>query len=121
EHGILLFQWLFGNTLREILTSSRPDVDSVLLVGRALASLQGQPGTDLPLFTREEEIRRTIALADWLSFVCPALAPRVSGVSRKLSATLVAFPAGVCACHGDFYADQVILLAEGSLGVLVFD
>src|SRR6266700_423993 len=29
EHGILLFRWLFGKTLREILTSSTPDVDSV--------------------------------------------------------------------------------------------
>ena len=121
EHGILLFEWLPGNTLREVLTSSRPEVDSVLSVGRALACLQRQPGTELPLFTREEEIRRTVALADWLSFVCPELAPRVSGVSRKLSATLAAFPAGDCPCHGDFYADQVILLPEGSVGVLDLD
>ncbi len=121
EHGILLFQWLPGSTLREVLTSSRPDVDSVLLVGRALASLQGQPGTALPLFTREEEMRRTIALADWLSFVCPELAPRVSGVSRKLSAAFAALPAGDSPCHGDFYADQVILLPEGSVGVLDLD
>jgi len=121
EHGILLFQWLPGNTLREVLTSNRPDVDSVLLVGRALACLQGQLGTALPLFTREEEIRRTIALADWLSFVCPELAPRVTGVSRKLSAAFAALPAGDCPCHGDFYADQVILLPEGSVGVLDLD
>ncbi len=121
ENGVLLFQWLPGNTLREVLTSSRPEVDSVLSVGRALACLQRQPGTELPLFTREEEIRRTVALADWLSFVCPELAPRVSGVSRKLSATLAAFPAGDCPCHGDFYADQVILLPEGSVGVLDLD
>src|SRR2546430_10293564 len=53
EHGILLFEWLPGNTLREVLTSSRPDLDSVLLVGRALARLQGEPGTELPSFTCE--------------------------------------------------------------------
>ncbi len=120
RHCILAFEWLPGQLLSEALSDPDLKFERLATVGAALACLHNQIFTGLVPLAREAEASSLLALAEWLSFVCPHLARRANSLSRKLVTRLMQKLPVKRPTHGDFYAKQ-ILLADDTVAILDLD
>jgi Ser/Thr protein kinase RdoA (MazF antagonist) len=117
--GVLAFAWQEGILLRAALLNPSFDINGMKNVGATLAALHAQK-LELPLRLREKETRRVEELVAYLSWLQPALKPRLEKIHSYISTTLTDAPEHRVTLHGDFYSKQ-ILLCDKDITFLDFD
>lgn len=120
RHRILVFEWLPGENLGEVIQRPEPSLQPVRLTGAALAELHARRVDGLPPITRERETARLLAAGEMLGVLCPHLARRAGGIARKLAARLAEEPQLYLPIHGDFKAQQVLVDGD-TVTVVDFD
>ena len=120
DHHLLLYEWLSGRPLNELI--SEPDLDprALAAVGAALAEWHRQRGAPLACRSHEVEATALAAAVRGVAAVCVHLQQRAHALAERLAALLARHPPGYCPIHGDFYADQV-LLAGDEVAILDLD
>lgn len=113
RYHALVFEWMAGRALDEVIAAPDFDVERARLVGAALAALHSQRPRGLSLQSREAEVRSLLAAAAAVTAVCPHLTRPTRDLVLQLAADLRATPLAPRAIHGDFSADQVLLTGEG--------
>lgn len=116
----LVFQWLPGRLLSEVLTDPQPLSEQVSHVGAALAALHAQHPEGLPSLARKEEAASLVSLADWLGVICPDVSQHVQTLAQRLAMSLLRESPVSMPIHGDFYAKQV-LLSDDRVAILDID
>jgi aminoglycoside phosphotransferase (APT) family kinase protein len=110
----LVLEWLPGRSLSEAVRDPRFEPEAVRAVGAALAALHAQMlPRRLRSPTHEKETANLLAAAGAVAAVCPHLAERGPDLARRMAARLQEIPCDARAIHGDFAADQVLLMDEG--------
>lgn len=119
---VLVFNWLKGHLLSEIITADNNDlaIKMVRHTGNALAELHSQRVTGLTCRSRDSEMSVLFAVSDKLEFLCPSLAEQSKNIARDLAGWISAQPIIKKPIHGDFYAKQV-LVDNGQINVVDFD
>lgn len=105
----LLFEWLPGVGLGSLLAVREASRDVLESVGAALATLHLQHCSKLlatPTLGGGEEL---LAAAGAIGDVRPQLGERAVRLAQRLAAQLEAAAGPPRVCHGDFYADQVLV------------
>jgi Ser/Thr protein kinase RdoA (MazF antagonist) len=106
---IVALEHLPGQLLFDRLLDSSVDGEILSNVAAALAELHAQGSDRLEPRKRESEVAHALAVADFVSFLCPRLAPRVHRVADDLCRRFVREPFELSAIHGDFSPRQVLL------------
>ena len=121
--GVLAVDWLPGRPLDRVLVD-QPTPPRLQSVGAALAAVHSCVCDDDRRLGAEqqttERLRAVEAVVAELTTVLPACRPRAAGVLRSLQATRP-LDTDVRPVHGDFSADQVIIAADGSVGLADWD
>jgi aminoglycoside phosphotransferase (APT) family kinase protein len=120
EHRLLVYEWLPGRPLNELIAEPDLDPRAIAAVGAALAEWHRQTGAPLACRSHEVEATALAAAVRGVAAVCPHLQPRARALAERLAALLARPPARYCPIHGDFYADQV-LLAGDEVAILDLD
>lgn len=120
RHGLLLYGWLEGRGLGELLAEPGPPVAAVAATGAALAVLHRQEVVGLPCLSRAAEVDAVTTIAADVARVCPAVAEQIQSLAAGAARALALAPAPDRPVHGDFYAKQV-LLVEGAAALLDLD
>jgi len=112
DHHLLLYEWLPGSPLNELI--SEPDLDprALAAVGAALAEWHRQRGAPLACRSHEVEATALTAAVRGVAAVCVHLQQRAHALAERLAALLARHPPCFCPIHGDFYADQVLLAGD---------
>ncbi len=113
RHALLLFEWLSGRLLSEVISNPEMKLEDVRAVGAALAELHAQSGDRLAQLTREAEAVALVEVASGLGVLCPPLANRAHDLAQRLAAQLASAPHLNRPIHGDFYAKQALLGDDG--------
>src|SRR2546428_8035373 len=110
--SVLLYEWLPGSPLNELI--SEPDLDprALAAVGAALAEWHRQRGAPLACRSHEVEATALTAAVRGVAAVCVHLQQRAHALAERLAALLARHPPCYCPIHGDFYADQVLLAGD---------
>jgi len=119
RHGVLAFEWLPGQNLRDVLAGGDP-APAVRLVGRALAELHGQSSPSVVARVPSERARELRELADTLAVLCPGLAARVATLAERVAARLAQEGAAGTCIHGDLY-DKQVLIDRDRVGIIDLD
>lgn len=120
KHQVLAYEWLHGALLSDRLTYGGCSADDFRRVGVALAELHGQAAETLPRIGQDLECARLTEVAAAIGLLHPGLAARVDVLAGRLGRSLGGLEPVMSPIHGDFYAKQVLLRADG-VGVLDFD
>ncbi|MFQ5528990.1 MAG: phosphotransferase family protein, partial [Gemmatimonadota bacterium] len=120
KHQVLAYEWLHGALLSDRLTDGGCSADDFRRVGVALAELHGQAAETLPRIGQDLECARLTEVAAAIGLLHPGLAARVDVLAGRLGRSLGGLEPVMSPIHGDFYAKQVLLRADG-VGVLDFD
>jgi aminoglycoside phosphotransferase (APT) family kinase protein len=120
RHRVLVYGWLDGTLLSDLMVQRPPARSATASVGAALAELHAQEPIGLSTLERREEVEVLVAAAEAVGVVCPRLAARAAVLASRLAEHLCSEPIPGRPIHGDFYARQV-LLAEPAVAVLDFD
>jgi aminoglycoside phosphotransferase (APT) family kinase protein len=105
EHRLLVYEWLPGRPLNELIAEPDLDPRAIAAVGAALAEWHRQTGAPLACRSHEVEATALAAAVRGVAAVCPHLQPRARALAERLAALLARPPARYCPIHGDFYAD----------------
>lgn len=119
----LCFEWLDGRLLQEILGNSLEESKfNPLLrqVGAALALLHQPQATHLPVLSRSQEIEQLHNTAKLLAWIFPPITDLVNAIAHQGSEVLATLPLHPVPIHGDFYAEQVVIMAD-HIGILDLD
>jgi thiamine kinase-like enzyme len=119
----LCFEWLDGRLLQEILDNALEENELNHLfhqVGAALTLLHQTQANHLPVLGRSQEIEQLQNTAKLLSQIHPAIADLVNEIAHRGSKVLGTLPLHPAPIHGDFYAEQVVILAD-RIGILDLD
>lgn len=119
--GALAVEYLDGRPLDALL--AREDVSGQQLqdVGRALAQLHGRRSADLPTRDMDDAIAAARAAAGQVAVLLPELGADAERLAEELSRRLARLAVDRSVVHGDFSADQVVIAADGALGLLDLD
>ncbi len=109
SHNILVFDWLEGQLLREVLQQPGLDLEPVRTVGAAIAELHAQDPGRLTRLTRDQEVAVLHTAAAEIGFLRPHLARRAGDLAQELAARIKSEPELARPIHGDFKSDQVII------------
>ena len=112
SNNIIVFEWLSGYLLSEVIAERNLELSLIKNIGVALAEFHTQHPNKLKSMSRETEAQNLLLLANWLSLVCPPLSKQINFLAQKLVGDLVSLPALNYPIHGDFYADQVIITGD---------
>lgn len=123
----LCFEWLPGRLLQEVIDEAQGNSTSEVLlnqllprVGEALALLHQQQASQLLSFSRTLEIEQLLNTAQLLSQLFPAIADIANTITARGRACLAQLPLYSVPIHGDFYAEQVVIMAE-QIGIVDLD
>lgn len=116
----LVFEWLTGQCLSELLPEPQAGPAVVTLVGEALAELHSQRPKQLRWQMPEHETESLLAVANYLGIICPQWARSIQSLAQQLALYVLRQRHRVCPIHGDFYADQVLVQAE-TIAILDLD
>jgi hypothetical protein len=119
----LCFEWLDGRLLQEILDNSLEENQLNRLlhqVGAALALLHQPQANYLPVLSRSQEIDQLHNTAKLLSWIFPPIADLVHEIAHQGSKVLGTLPLHPVPIHGDFYAEQVVIMTD-RIGILDLD
>ncbi len=127
RYAVLALEHLPGQTLDALISAGTATPATLRATGLALARVHAQPlgeqvdSWPIPAKRPEPAVSaaayETAALVSRLS---PRLAGRVASILKVLAATAPAGNERVF-CHGDFSADQVVVDAQGSPGLIDWD
>ncbi len=120
SHNILVFEWLEGRLLREVLQQPGLELEPVRTVGAAIAELHAQDPGRLTRLTRDQEATALLAVAAGVGFVSTRFTRRADDVARKLVSRIKSEPQLDYPTHGDFYAKQV-LVSKDTAVILDYD
>lgn len=112
ERQILAFEWLSGRSLAAAISDPALGVETMATVGAALAELHSQTSAHLTILNTEAEATRLLATAVGLGRLSPGLASPAETLAQRLAASLHQYSPQYCPIHGDFYADQVLLMDD---------
>jgi aminoglycoside phosphotransferase (APT) family kinase protein len=113
----MMVEWVDGRPLR---ASDRINDDDLARIARALSKLHVQRAPDLTLIGTEALTARVTAIHDLIATIAPEHAVRAADLANRLIAGLDE-PQQPVSLHGDFYADQVLLLPDGRIGLIDLD
>ncbi len=105
----LVFEYINGTLLTDLMSSDAPDFEIFASVGKALAAFHrtGYKGlTKRDATTLQSEMNATSSL---LTHLMPHLKVSVQRIHLALTELLEASPMRQTLIHGDFYADQIII------------
>ena len=120
RHNVLIFEWLPGKTLMELIINPEFELGIMKNVGAALCELHKQDPQVLGSCSIEDEISKLLALSQIMGFMCPNLAIRTDQLAQKLIERLIRLPEKNLPIHGDFYAKQVIV-NQNQISFIDFD
>ena len=120
SHNILVFEWLEGRLLREVLQQPKLDLEPVRTVGAAIAELHAQDPGRLTRLTRDQEATALLAVAAGVGFVSTRFTKRADDAARELVSRLNSEPQLDYPTHGDFYAKQVLVSKDAAV-ILDYD
>jgi len=109
RHNLVVFEWLPGDRLFEMILNTGDDLRGIGQVGASLGHLHSLTLNHLPVVTREAEVARLLEAASELGVVCPHLHQDAQRLARQIADRLVQEPGISRTIHGDFYAKQVLL------------
>ena len=112
ERGLISYEWLPGENLTPLLVDPVGNRSTLEAVGNALAALHQQTLPNLDTVPNEITIKAVLELVDWLSFLLPELAGLAQQIGDQLVQHLQQMPQLYQAIHGDFYADQVVVMTD---------
>lgn len=117
----MLLDWLPGQPLDVALQQGRVTGPAMKTVGEALARLHAQRPNGLMHYTGEMEADHARVAADALAAICPELTGRAATLADRLTEQFRQLGFSTCAIHGDFSADQILLMADSSVAILDLD
>ena len=120
DHGLISYEWLPGKDLPLLLTESDNHRSELEAVGNALAKLHQQTLPTQDSDPNSAKIRAVLDLVDWLSFVWPDIKNLAQQIGDRLVQHLQQMPRLYQAIHGDFYADQVVVMRD-AIAILDLD
>lgn len=120
RHRVLVFEWLHGSLLQDLICRSDFDERTLVSVGTALAQLHRRQPDGLPSLTRETEAITLLQVAAKVAFIRPPLARRSHELAGRLAACISRAREGRTPIHGDFYAEQ-LLVAGNQVAVIDLD
>jgi thiamine kinase-like enzyme len=110
---LLIYPWVSGKSLHDLLTTSSLNEDVGIQTGVALAQIHRQNPKRLLVSTRTDEATTLLNVASDLSWLCPQWKHRIQVIAVQLSTALLNLPSPGIPIHGDFNAEQVIIHADG--------
>ncbi|WP_416673913.1 aminoglycoside phosphotransferase family protein [Egbenema bharatensis] len=110
---LLIYPWVSGQSLHELITTSSLNEDIGIQTGAALAQIHQQNPKRLLNLTRTDEATTLLTVAANLSWLCPQWKHRIQTIAVQLAAALLSTPSPGIPIHGDFNAEQVIVHANG--------
>ncbi len=113
RHHIVALQWLPGQLLSDAVADESLPPDRMAAVGAALAALHGQDSHKLKRLTANAEAVQLLGVAEAVGWLNPLLADRAENLASRLADRIRETSFKPCAIHGDFYAKQVLLTADG--------
>jgi len=114
----MVVSWIEGNVLADVSRAGGEVTREAARAGAALAALHRQP---VQLARASEGFEaRVEGMAQTLSWLLPAETELFENVARRL-ARIGGDAAQHVPLHGDFYAKQVVTIADGAVGFLDFD
>ncbi len=122
RYQIISYEWLEGSLLTEILMLPNCENSVWENVGKALGELHQQKlSSKFPRVNTKQEISTLQSTADWLTFIYPPFSQIINNLTKKLCHKLSSISWVNCSIHGDFYADQVLLMEDNMIGILDLD
>lgn|GEM_PF-432537 len=115
RHRILVFEWVNGILLRDLILGPSISKSTLKTVGAALAEMHAQKTKELRFITRDNEIASLLLTAAELGFIFPSLKKRVDHLARELSDILAHAPSIKGSVHGDFNSEQVIIEGDSAI------
>jgi aminoglycoside phosphotransferase (APT) family kinase protein len=106
---VLAQQWLSGRSVNDALSDPHLDLQTLTVVGAALAALHAQDAKALTRLTPDVLATILGEVAAAVGSICPQLEKRAHDLARRLAARLVDEPQADRPIHGDFYARQVLV------------
>ncbi|MGD1856274.1 MAG: phosphotransferase family protein [Leptolyngbyaceae cyanobacterium] len=120
DHGLISYEWLPGKDLVSLLTESDNTRSELEAVGNALAKLHQQTLPKQDSDPNLVNIKAVSDLVDWLGFVWPDIKDLARQIGDRLVQYLHQMPRLYQAIHGDFYADQVVVMSD-AIAILDLD
>lgn len=119
RHRAVVFEWLAGERLSEMLLDGHIETEHLVEVGAALAELHRQLGksAEAPV---PQDMHVLVTAARAVAALRPALAGRAVKSTRAIAAALDALDSPRQPIHSDFHAGQV-LIGRGGAGILDLD
>jgi thiamine kinase-like enzyme len=121
------FEWLQGRLLQELMDQEQREISGEMplnqllqRVGEALALLHKQQASQLLAFSRTQEIEQLLNTAELLSQLFPAITEIANTIVDQGITYLAQLPLYSVPIHGDFYAEQVVIMAQ-QIGIVDLD
>jgi aminoglycoside phosphotransferase (APT) family kinase protein len=112
RHQIVMFEWMKGCLLRDLIQESILDLNFMKTVGAALSEIHSQNVSGLYYTTRHDESASLIRAAAELGFIFPHLEKRINKVAQGLSNALTSTPPLNRPIHGDFHSEQILVESD---------
>lgn len=117
----MLLEWLPGHPLDKVLQQGRETLPELAVVGEALARLHVQKPNGLMRYTSKMEAEHVRIAAEALVAICPELTRQAAALADRLAKRFRQLNFSRCSIHGDFSADQVLLMDDGKVAILDLD
>jgi Ser/Thr protein kinase RdoA (MazF antagonist) len=121
DHGMVALSWLPGEPLHALLAAGTARSEHLWSTGAALAALHARPPGDLPVRSALDDARDVRRAAAAVGELLPGLGARAAALADRLADALAEPRAPVVTVHGDFSADQVVIDAAGTAGLVDLD
>lgn len=108
-YRMLLFEWLPGLRLDRVIAEPSWDYRILMQIGAALAGLHTCPADNLPLITRQAQVKSLSESAKGIAALSGDSAKQAFELAGELADFLLNAPPVCASVHGDFYAKQVLL------------
>jgi aminoglycoside phosphotransferase (APT) family kinase protein len=120
RNRVLVLEWLEGEPLPRLLAESGMRTEALHRVGSALAELHAQAPKSLERRSVAPPVPVLSRAVAAVAALQPHLADRAARIACRVTEFLEDSPPPPCWIHGDFYADQLVVTADG-IGVLDLD
>lgn len=121
DRRLLVFEWLEGESLFDLISAPEVDRKALNVAGAALAVFHSQRPEGLASWTRESAAAHLFAIAAEIGFVCPGIACRTDELALRLQERLPEVPpAEGGTIHGDISARH-LLVGDRDAGIVDLD
>jgi len=112
RYQIVVFEWMKGCLLKDLILEPIFDLNLMKTVGAALSEIHSQNVNGLHYITRDDESISLRMAAAELGFIFPHLEKRINEVTKSLSNALENTPPLNRPIHGDFNSEQILVQNE---------